>query len=211
MIQQSFSLNLTGCRLLYHKPRRICGRTKTEIKAYLSKLQRGKRRWKMLKESQFDRHRRQHVSNSILETWRISIEHIRQENEMAYRILHIHAFVDNQNIPFEMISYAARYGNKTGLASIMRRSNDTDSASDVDRDEEVISAITRLCEFSFLSMRTSNNGSQAYEMHKLVQEATRYGLSRPEKQDEEALFLKRSIAGCFRLISSPATGLMGRM
>ncbi len=40
----------------------------------------GKRRWKTLKESHFDRHRRQHVSNSILETWRISIEHIRQEN-----------------------------------------------------------------------------------------------------------------------------------
>ncbi len=68
-------------------------RTGTEIRAYLSKLQRGKQRWKTLKESQFDRHRRQHVSNSILETWRISIEHIRQENKMAYQILHIHAFV----------------------------------------------------------------------------------------------------------------------
>ncbi len=105
---------------------------------------------------------------------------------MAYRILHIHAFVDNQSIPFEMIRDAASYSGETGAAS--NESSDTDPTSD-DDDEEIISAITRLREFSFLSLRTSsNNRSQTYEMHKLVQEATRYGLSRPGKQDEEAYF-----------------------
>lgn len=164
-------------------------RTQTEIKTYLSKLQQGKRRWKALKESEFDRHRREHVSNSILETWRISIEYIRRENEMAYHILHILAFTDNQNIPNALVKCAATYGIEVRDAQKDVAIRDLDSSSDDDdNDEEIIGAITRLREFSFLSARASNGENQAYEMHKLVQEATRYGLSRPEKQDEEAYF-----------------------
>ena len=179
-------------------------RTRTGIKTYLSKLQQGKRRWKALKESEFDRHRREHVSNSILETWRISIEHIRRENEMAYRILHILAFTDNQNIPKALIKCAATYGNEVGEAQTDSAIRDLDSPSDNDDDdEEIIGAITRLREFSFLSVRASSGGSQAYEMHKLVQEATRYGLSRPEKQDMEAYFSKLALQVVSELFPVP--------
>jgi hypothetical protein len=89
-------------------------RTSTPIREYLSKLKRGKKRWRVLQETEFDRHRRREVSNSILETWNISIEHIRQENEMAYNILHVLAFVDNQNIPSEMITRVALFVKEKG-------------------------------------------------------------------------------------------------
>jgi hypothetical protein len=40
--------------------------------------------------------------NTKLETWDISTEQIRRANQMAYDILHVLAFLDNQNIPLEI-------------------------------------------------------------------------------------------------------------
>ncbi len=40
----------------------------------------------------------------------------------------------------------------------------------------------------FLSVRASENDGRAYEMHKLVQEATRYGLGRQGKRREQDYF-----------------------
>jgi hypothetical protein len=69
----------------------------------------------VLRETEFDRHRqhrRHNVPNSVLETWSISIERIRWDNEMAYRILHIIAHINNQDIPFEIITAAGLYDGK---------------------------------------------------------------------------------------------------
>jgi hypothetical protein len=63
-------------------------RTSTPIGEYLSRLRRRIKRWEVLRKTEFDRHRRGHVSNSVLQTWDISIEHIREENKMACNILH---------------------------------------------------------------------------------------------------------------------------
>lgn len=52
-------------------------RTRTPIKEYLSKLKGGKRRWRIFRASEPDVYRKCEVSNSILEIWSISIEHIR--------------------------------------------------------------------------------------------------------------------------------------
>ncbi len=100
---------------------------------------------------------------------------------------------------------------KSGQQVIMWRAVRRDSTSDVDSDEEVVNAITRLREFSFLSVRASNNKNQAYEMHKLVQEATRYGLSRPEKQDEESYFFNAALQVVSDLFPARQKGFMGRM
>jgi tetratricopeptide (TPR) repeat protein len=126
---------------------------------YLSLLRPGKTRWELLKVSDADRHRRPEVSNSILETWRLSIERIRLESEMSYRILHVIAYIDSQDIPQELMVAAA-----SGC--------DTD---DKDSELKVLEAVVRLKEFSFLSLRQTDDGRR-YEMHKLVQEAIRYGL-----------------------------------
>ncbi|KAH7146750.1 hypothetical protein B0J13DRAFT_584254 [Dactylonectria estremocensis] len=79
------------------------------------------------------------VPNSILET------------EIAYRILHIIAFLDYQNLPYEILAAACKY--------------DGEDPTQQPEELAIIQAITRLKELSFIGVRG------------LVQEATRYGLS----------------------------------
>ncbi|CAG1959019.1 unnamed protein product [Fusarium graminearum] len=144
---RTLSKSFIGCPWRSLKQEHICG---------------GHRR--QLRKTEFDRHRRAEVPNSILETWSISIERIRQENEMAHQILHILAYLDNQGIPFELIATAATFG--------MRRQNGGWSTDQ----QQVDRAIVRLKEFSFLRTRRTESGERSFEMHKLVQEAARYGL-----------------------------------
>ncbi|KAJ4006998.1 hypothetical protein NW761_015248 [Fusarium oxysporum] len=132
---------------------------------YLDFLRQGKTRWDMLKASDADRHRRPEVSNSMLETSRISTKRIRAESEMSYRMLHVVAYVDSQDIPYELIAAVAD-----------RCDNDKEDSVKQATEIEVLEAITRLKEFSFLSLRQTEQGERRYEMHKLVQEALRYGL-----------------------------------
>ncbi|KAF9774760.1 hypothetical protein IL306_007207 [Fusarium sp. DS 682] len=144
------------------------------IEEYLSRLKQGKSRWEVLKVSDTDRHRRPEVSNSVLETWRISTERIREESEMSYRILHVIAYVDSQDIPHKLIAAAAdQYDSDS--------EDDEEDGEDEDSDLrvselEVLEAIARLKEFSFLSLRQTADGGRSYEMHKLVREALQYGL-----------------------------------
>ncbi|WAO94549.1 NB-ARC domain-containing protein [Fusarium falciforme] len=132
---------------------------------YLALLRQGQTRWEVLKVSDADRHRRPEVSNSVLETWRISTERIRAESEMSYQMLHVIAYVDSQDIPQELMAAAASRYDIDGEIS-------TRQATEL----EVLEAVTRLKEFSFLSLRQMEDGERSYEMHKLVQEAVRYGL-----------------------------------
>lgn len=103
------------------------------------------------------------MPNNVLETWSISIDYVRQESEMAYKILHVIAYMSNENIPHEIIAVALKYSGEDPNKQL--------------EELEVIEAITRLKEFSFISICQMEDGSRNYEMHKLVQEATRYGLS----------------------------------
>ncbi|KAJ4857793.1 tetratricopeptide repeat domain-containing protein [Trichoderma breve] len=140
-------------------------RTSTLIKKYLSKLLEGKSRWDMLKQSQHDRHRRPNVSNSVLETWNISISHIRKESEITYKVLHTIAYLDSEKIPLSLI-LAASNDNQPG--------QETSSHSE----EEVLRMIiSRLKEFSFISERKEENCDEpSFDMHKLVQYAIRFQL-----------------------------------
>ncbi|KAK3687190.1 hypothetical protein B0T22DRAFT_121957 [Podospora appendiculata] len=177
-------------------------RTSTTPNAYLLKLARRKTRcktrWKTLQQSEFDRHRRAGLSNSILETWDLSMEQIRQENEMAYDILHVLAFLDSQNIPLEIMIQAAAAlrdekptGDRQGDGSTRSISSGSDSEDD---DNEVLhAAIQVLQEFSFLHLRASEGTSRAYEMHKLVQDATQYALSRRDRREDEVRFSKLAL------------------
>ncbi|PTB49647.1 hypothetical protein M431DRAFT_486642 [Trichoderma harzianum CBS 226.95] len=141
-------------------------RTSTPIKKYLSKLLEGKSRWDVLKQSQHDRHRRPNVSNSVLETWNISISHIRKESEITYKVLHTIAYLDSERIPLSFI-LAASSDNKP--------EKETPSHSE----EEVLKVIIpRLKDFSFISERKEENCDEpSFDMHKLVQYAIRYQLN----------------------------------
>ncbi|KAL2140162.1 hypothetical protein VTI28DRAFT_4211 [Corynascus sepedonium] len=163
-------------------------RMSTTPRNYLSKLAEHRKGQKAMLESEFDRHRRPGLSNSIFETWNISMEQIRLENSMAYDILHILAFMDSQNISFEMIIKAASFcsGKLTHKIPSDENTGRVISGSDsADYYDEVFRATIRLQEFSFLHSRVSEGTSRAYEMHKLVQEATQYSLRRKDRRKAE--------------------------
>lgn len=154
---------------------------------YLSLLKQGKSRWEVLKVSDTDRHRRPEVSNSVLETWRISTERIRAESEMSYRILHVIAYVDSQDIPHELIATAAHpFSNGS-------KDDKTDKSAATEVSElDVLAAVARLMEFSYLRLRQTDDGERSYEMHKLVREALQYGL-RIGSPQAEALHSSRAL------------------
>ncbi|KAL7796010.1 P-loop containing nucleoside triphosphate hydrolase protein [Trichoderma ceciliae] len=140
--------------------------TSITTKEYLDLLMQGSSRWDLLKMDDFDRHRRPEVSNSVLETWKISIKRIQEENELSYRILHVIAYLDGQEIPHELMVAA-------GQDSVSDENGDGDGQI---TEPEVRQAVTRLVEFSFLHIRRAEEDGRSYEMHKLIQEALRYGL-----------------------------------
>ncbi|KAK2017597.1 TPR-like protein [Colletotrichum eremochloae] len=139
-------------------------RTATPVNKYLSRLKDGKKRWALLKRTNFDRHRREGISNSILETWNITIEHLREKDETAVKILYILAYMDNQNISGEIVKAAAE-----AAANLPSIPDDNDNATE--------EAVTRLREFSFLHTTVTSDGEPIYDMHQLVQEATLYNHS----------------------------------
>ncbi|KAL7930530.1 P-loop containing nucleoside triphosphate hydrolase protein [Trichoderma chlorosporum] len=143
-------------------------RAQATVQEYLALLSNNEERWPLLKEEQFDLHRKSGVPNSILKVWSISVSRIEQESSLASKLLRTMAYFDNRDIPQDMIDATARHGNTTKLTSI-----------------EVKKAIIRLREFSFISLRKGEKGSQSYEMHKLVQEATRYAASVIERMGQE--------------------------
>ena len=166
------------------------------LEEYLSKQAGHRKRWKVLQESDFDRHRRPGLSNSILETWDISMEQIRRENKMAYDILHVLAFLDSQNIPLEIMIKVAtlRSGKLTNERQSDESTENVISRSESEDDnDEVLQAAIRLQEFSFLHLRATESTSQAYEMHKLVQEATQYALRRRRRREDEVYFSKLAL------------------
>ncbi|KAF5963528.1 hypothetical protein FCOIX_13806, partial [Fusarium coicis] len=176
---------------------------------YLDLLRQGKARWEVLKVSDADRHRRPEVSNSVLETWGISTARIRVESEMSYQMLHVIAYVDSQDIPQDLLAAAAYLDHGDD-------GDDKDSIRQVS-ELEVLTAIARLKEFSFLSLRQTDDGIRRYEMHKPVQEALRYGLKmgRPveatsrkapgvddEPQESEAYYCGRALEVVDHLFTS---------
>ncbi|QYS94110.1 Violaceus kinesin [Trichoderma simmonsii] len=138
-------------------------RMRTTASEYLSLLRESKHRWDTLKKTEFDRHRRHGVPNSVLDTWTVSMERIQSENRTAYQVLHIIAYLDNQNLPRELIIQISKCSNEDAAVEL--------------EELEVTSAIIRLQEFSFLKTRHIEDDGPSYEMHKLVQEAARYRLT----------------------------------
>ncbi|OIW27139.1 hypothetical protein CONLIGDRAFT_579031, partial [Coniochaeta ligniaria NRRL 30616] len=177
-------------------------RTATPIDEYLSRLRRRMKRWEVLGETEFDRHRRGHVSNSVLQTWDISIEHVREENQMACNILHALAYLDNQNIPFALIAKVAetmgRPGGDREATSASAAGNKQDGNQD--DNDDVRAATVLLQHFSFLRLRASDDRRGAYDMHKLVQEATLCSLRQDARRTDERRFSEvalRAVAALF--------------
>ncbi|RSL56983.1 hypothetical protein CEP54_008563 [Fusarium duplospermum] len=185
-------------------------RTDTSVSEYLSQLKRETGRWRVLGEDEFDRHRRGDAQNSVLRTWTISIRRLKQDCQTAYTILHVLAFVDNQNIPVELLAAATKYKytyrqeaqtttkprqREQTLKRAVRRLKDFSFRSASPRPEEQVKnedpdnanyadelerAVRRLKDFSFMTEHRSEGNKPRFEMHKLVQDAARRQ-GRPEQ------------------------------
>ncbi|KAM0325147.1 hypothetical protein ACHAQA_007686 [Verticillium albo-atrum] len=129
-------------------------RTHTSVGDYLSMLRSPQDRQSLLCTDLNDRYRRRNVPHSVLKTWCSSIDQIKQQYNVAYRIVQVISFIDNQNITFEILAAASGQTNPM----LVRE------------------AVTRLILLSFLTPREGEGGGTSYRLHKLVQEATRYGL-----------------------------------
>lgn len=175
----------------------------TPIKDYLSKLKEGrKKRWELMRENGFNRHRRPQRTESVLETWDPLIERIRQEDVVAYDILRALAFVYGQYIPLDLIVQLAAaikgrqaQDSKATLAvpSVARERSDNDH-------DNVTKAIDLLHEFSFLNPVVSRDGRPAYGIPVLVQHVMQYSLSIENRREDEVFFSRaafRVVAGLF--------------
>uniref|UniRef100_A0A8H7N716 NB-ARC domain-containing protein n=1 Tax=Bionectria ochroleuca TaxID=29856 RepID=A0A8H7N716_BIOOC len=123
------------------------------------------------------------VPNSVLGTWHISIERIRKENQLAYHILNALAYVNNQNISEKMVAEFAKFhGERAPIDWKDFKDDDKEhiAADDNYSDEqsiEILTALARLKEYSFIQIHRDDKKQKSYSMHKLVQDAARFGLS----------------------------------
>ncbi|VUC33066.1 unnamed protein product [Clonostachys rosea] len=165
-------------------------RTQTGVDEYLSMLSKDKHRWILFKASETaESQRTPGVPNSVLGTWHISIERIQKENHLAYHILNVLAYVNNQNISTRMMAeFAKSYGESLPVDYKKKDlENDPVVADDDDsdgQDIEILTALARLKEYSFIQTHWDGKKEKSYKMHKLVQDAARFGLSAGLMLDE---------------------------
>jgi tetratricopeptide (TPR) repeat protein len=128
-------------------------RPRMSVTRYLDEICRDDRnRARLLEKDVGDSRRDGRASNSVIATWHISFEHIRQEMPAAARLLSLMSFFDRQGIPESLLRdrYAA--------------DQDKEHA---DFDDDIYT----LTSYSLVEI-SSANGSE-FEMHRLVQYSTK--------------------------------------
>ena len=131
---------------------------------------------------------------------------------MACDILHSLAFVDNQNIPLGLVAKAAEImgrPTRNEEAASAKSACSRDQDEDQDDNDDVLSAVVLLQDFSFLRLRTSGERYQAYETHKLVQEATQYSLSQENRRKDESHFSEVALRAATSLFPGRRRELWG--
>ncbi len=112
--------------------------------------------------------------NSIITTWQISFDHIRQARPSAADLLSLMSFFDRQGIPELLIRTRTATGND--LVSLERdnsnneKDDDEDSTSGPSEGDGFEHDLLVLRNFSFISVKADGS---TFEMHRLVQLAMR--------------------------------------
>jgi hypothetical protein len=118
------------------------------------------------------------AKNSIIITWQISFDHIRQARPSAADLLSLMSFFDRQGIPQALVRIPIETeqsrGNLGGAdeddEKDDEKDNDEDSTSESIGDDGFEDDILTLRNYSFISV---NADKTTFEMHRLVQLATR--------------------------------------
>lgn len=131
-----------------------------------------RKKTRLLKHEGQGLQRDEQASNSILITWQISFEHVRQIRASAADLLSLMSFFDRQGIEENVlrIPFHAERVKKTSSRKTRRDSTDSDVS---DADYELGEDIVILKDFSFIS---STENAHTFQMHSLVQLATRLWL-----------------------------------
>ncbi|EMC90827.1 hypothetical protein BAUCODRAFT_80702 [Baudoinia panamericana UAMH 10762] len=124
------------------------------VEQYLGKLEKSEQSTTSLLSAKSDELRRGRETNKlIMLTWQISFEHMYENRRSAADLLSLMSFYDHQGIP-----------------AMLLRHPESDSASNSSVDDAFEDDVDVLRDFSFISVAPSGS---AFEMHRLVQLATR--------------------------------------
>ena len=159
------------------------------VQQYLERLQKNdKSKMSLLDQDDGNLRRDEGASNSVLLTWQISFEHIREVRPSAADLLSLMSLFDRQAIPEPLLKErsAAHYGDLTAKTAKNHDNNDEDgnesdtSSEDGDDflemtfDDQFEDDVTMLLGYSFIAVTTD---VAAFEMHRLVQLATQRWLA----------------------------------
>ena len=144
------------------------------VRRYLNDFQKSDRKKTSLLDYKGGHLRRdREAQNSIIITWYISFEHIRQTSPSAANLLSLMSFFDRQGIPEALVRNQAETGNdhrsREEPYKEDEKEDDEDSASNPDKDDRFEDDVDILRNYSFISIETD----RTFEMHALVQLATR--------------------------------------
>ncbi|KAJ5288302.1 hypothetical protein N7508_011077 [Penicillium antarcticum] len=150
------------------------------ISQYLKDFQRSDREAvKLLKKEAGHIYRDWEAKNSILVTWQMSFNYLRQTKQSAVELLSLMSFFDRQGIPEKLIRHQpkANYISSSELPSDW--SDGAISESDLGPDFE--DDLATLRDYSFISV---NENSTSFTMHRLVQLTTRAWLKSHRQIDQ---------------------------
>ncbi|KAJ5112223.1 hypothetical protein N7532_000268 [Penicillium argentinense] len=139
------------------------------VSQYLKDFQKSDREAiKLLKEESGHLDRDWEAKNSILLTWQISFDYIRQEKPSAAELLSLMSFFDRQGIP-ESVIRRQPPASCTSRTELFDDSSDGET-SESDGSTEFENDVITLRNYSFISV---NENGTSFAMHRLVQLTTR--------------------------------------
>jgi tetratricopeptide (TPR) repeat protein len=142
--------------------------SRCSVRQYLDDYQQSdSRKTSLLKHGAGHLHRDGAASNAILLTWQISFDHIRRSRQSAADLLSLMSFFDRQGIQDALL----RDTSSTANALV----------SDVAANDRFEDDIVTLRDYSFI---TVTKDAKTFEMHSLVQLATREWLKSQEQLDK---------------------------
>lgn len=139
-------------------------RTRMSVASYVDEFRRNnKKRESLLNWDAGELRRDESASNSVVATWQMSFEQIRQERQSAAELLSLMSFFNSRGIPESILrAYSRDVAESAGLG------DDEELDSDFEEDLDTLRAY---------SLVTVTADSDVYEMHALVQFCTRVWLS----------------------------------
>ncbi|KAJ5827894.1 hypothetical protein N7447_004657 [Penicillium robsamsonii] len=133
------------------------------VSQYLEKFRKSDREaTKLLYHEAGHLYRDWEAKNSILVTWQISFDYIRQTRPSATDLLSLMSFFDCQGVSEDLLRVPRERDNE-----------DTDSTSESNTDDEFNNDVTTLRDFSFISV---GENTTVFTMHRLVQLTVRVWL-----------------------------------